>query len=111
MCVKNCLCNSCMKRNTCSECEYIDTHGIEDWRFCCGNGGITECKYHIDFGFPKDANNKCEFCKGNEIKGTIDDKSFISVHGNELQFNLFTNNTMHEKYYTIEFCPMCGRKL
>lgn len=39
MCVKSCSCNSCHKRNTCTDCEYNNEHKDVD----CSTEGITQC--------------------------------------------------------------------
>lgn len=44
MCVKSCLCNSCYKKNTCSDCEYIKIHKESE----CHIKGITKCGYKIE---------------------------------------------------------------
>lgn len=53
MCVKSCLCNSCYKKNTCSDCEYIENQKEVD----CYIEGVTKCPnkkdrggcYNVDF--------------------------------------------------------------
>lgn len=49
MCTKNCLCNSCYKRNKCSDCPYIDTQDISNnsWSLICSTTGIQSCDYYI----------------------------------------------------------------
>ena len=64
MCVRSCLCNSCMKKDNCSDCEYIDTLGIEEWRSCCNNNGITECANYRCFN----SIELIRFSNGSEIK-------------------------------------------
>jgi hypothetical protein len=41
MCVKSCLCNSCYKKETCSDCSFIETHKAVE----CHIKGITKCEY------------------------------------------------------------------
>ena len=43
MCVQSCLCNSCFKKNTCSDCEYIKEHEKDN----CYIGGVTECENYM----------------------------------------------------------------
>lgn len=51
MCIKNCLCNSCYKRKTCSDCPFIDKHNSKgkeyNWSTICSTTGIQECAYYI----------------------------------------------------------------
>jgi hypothetical protein len=44
MCVKSCICNSCYKKNTCSDCNYINDHNEVD----CRTDGITKCDSYIE---------------------------------------------------------------
>lgn len=44
MCVRVCLCNSCFKKETCTDCKYNADHKDVD---CC-NAGIQKCKYYIE---------------------------------------------------------------
>ena len=39
MCVKTCLCNSCYKKKTCTDCEYITNHKKVE----CNGQGVTKC--------------------------------------------------------------------
>lgn len=43
MCVGSCLCNSCFKRKTCSDCKYIGKHKEVD----CYNTGIAACNHYV----------------------------------------------------------------
>ena len=46
MCVKQCLCNSCYKRDTCSGCKFVDEHKDID----CLAKGISVCVHHKKLG-------------------------------------------------------------
>lgn len=50
MCTKNCLCNTCHKRNKCSDCPYIDMRDISNnpWSIVCSTTGIQSCDYYIE---------------------------------------------------------------
>ncbi|KIE47297.1 hypothetical protein U732_1100 [Clostridium argentinense CDC 2741] len=43
MCVNSCLCNSCYKKKTCSDCEYISNHKDTE----CYVDGIKECSNYV----------------------------------------------------------------
>lgn len=49
MCTRNCLCNTCHKRNKCSDCPYIDTQDVinNPWSIVCSTTGIKSCEYYI----------------------------------------------------------------
>lgn len=44
MCSRACLCNSCYKKKTCSDCLYISLHRDVD----CFDGGVDECEFYKD---------------------------------------------------------------
>lgn len=39
----SCLCNSCHKRKTCSDCKHIALHVGEE----CYRKGITDCSFYV----------------------------------------------------------------
>lgn len=43
MCTPTCLCNSCYKKHTCSDCYHIPEHINAD----CFEKGVEECDYYI----------------------------------------------------------------
>lgn len=49
MCTRNCLCNTCHKRNKCSDCPYIDMRDVSNnpWSLICSTTGIQSCDYYI----------------------------------------------------------------
>ena len=49
MCTRNCLCNTCHKRNKCSDCPYIDMRDVSNnpWSIVCSTTGIQSCNYYI----------------------------------------------------------------
>ena len=67
MCTKNCLCNSCHKRNKCSDCPYINLQDINKnaWSLICSTIGIQSCEYYIK---PPEVNHENEEEKSTIIK-------------------------------------------
>jgi hypothetical protein len=49
MCTRNCLCNTCHKRNKCNDCPYIDIQDTSKnpWLIVCSTTGIQSCNYYI----------------------------------------------------------------
>lgn len=60
MCTKNCLCNSCNKKKTCSDCPFIDKQDIENtpWSVICSTTGIKSCDYYIKPIKPPEINHE-----------------------------------------------------
>ena len=49
MCTRNCLCNSCHKKKTCSDCPFINKQDTSNnsWSLICSSTGIQTCEYYI----------------------------------------------------------------
>ena len=58
MCVKQCDCNNCYKKKTCTDCPYC----FENKDVDCNTKGIQGCKYKIDYPESEDKKYCCT-CK------------------------------------------------
>lgn len=81
MCTRNCLCNTCHKRNKCSDCPFIDKQdvSINPWSLICSTTGIQSCDYYIK---PPEIYHKVEEEKPTIIK-FINGSSIETISGCE----------------------------
>lgn len=119
MCTKNCLCNTCYKRNTCSDCPYIDMRDISNnpWSIVCSTTGIQSCDYYIE---PPKINLEIEEEKPMIIKfknsstiETIDDgKTTIRSEPKEFYYEDISEYINYMKRYPYKIVELCtGIKL
>ena len=107
MCTRNCLCNTCHKRNKCSDCPYIDMRDTSNntWSIVCSTTGIQSCDYYIK---PPETNYDIEEDKPIVEYKEINGNKYVSEDGWETCQLIFESTIIKFKNgSTIETASGC----
>ena len=119
MCTKNCLCNTCHKRNKCSDCPYIDMRDVSNnpWSLICSTTGIQSCDYYIN---PPEINREVEeenqkiikFKNGSTIEVIETNGDNICSKMHNFQYEDMSEYIKYMKQHPCEFAELIlGKKL
>jgi hypothetical protein len=119
MCTRNCLCNSCHKRNKCSDCPYVDIQDNSNnpWSVICSTTGIKSCDYYIK---PPEISCKIEeekptiikFKNGSSIETIENSGDIVRGKMHDFQYEDISEYIKYMKQHPYKFAELItGKKL
>lgn len=119
MCVKSCLCNSCHKRNKCSDCPYIDARDTinNTWSIVCSTTGIQSCDYYIKppeihHEVEQEASTIITFKNGSTIEAIETNGDSVRGKMHDFQYENMSEYIRYMKRNPYEFAELItGKKL